>query len=52
MSVVFKEGYINLTNTCNNCHKAIKHEFNVITIPSTPPYSNQNIKQQNEKYDN
>ena len=51
-SVAFKEGYINLTNTCNNCHKATKHEFNVITIPSTPPYSNQDFKQQNEKHDN
>lgn len=43
-SAAFKEGYINLTNTCNNCHKETKHEFNVITIPSAPPYSNQNFK--------
>ena len=37
----FKSGYILLTNTCNNCHRATKHEFNVIQIPSSPPFSNQ-----------
>jgi hypothetical protein len=40
----FKRGYILLTNTCNNCHRATKHEFNVITIPSIPPVSNQQFK--------
>lgn len=37
----FKSGFILLTNTCNNCHRATKHEFNVIRIPDTPPFSNQ-----------
>jgi hypothetical protein len=37
----FKSSYILLTNTCNDCHKATKHEFNVIQIPSTPPFTNQ-----------
>lgn len=41
---LFKKGYIFLTNTCNNCHKATAHEFNVITIPSAPPVSNQSFK--------
>ena len=41
---LFKKGYILLTSTCNNCHKATAHEFNVITIPSTPPVSNQSFK--------
>jgi len=37
----FKSAFILLTNTCNNCHHATKHEFNVIKIPDTPPFSNQ-----------
>jgi hypothetical protein len=37
----FKSSFILLTNTCNNCHRATKHEFNVIQIPSTPPLTNQ-----------
>lgn len=47
-SKAFKEEYINLTNTCNTCHQVTKHEFNVIIIPSTPPYSNQDFKLHNE----
>jgi hypothetical protein len=37
----FKNSYIALTNSCNSCHQATKHGFNVITIPATPPFSNQ-----------
>jgi hypothetical protein len=37
----FKAAFTQLTNTCNNCHRATKHEFNVIQIPTTPPFSNQ-----------
>ncbi len=37
----FKSGFNLLTNTCNNCHRATKHEFNVIQIPVSPPFSNQ-----------
>lgn len=37
----FKNSFNLLTNTCNNCHRATKHEFNVIQIPSTPPFTNQ-----------
>ncbi|HTI07584.1 MAG TPA: hypothetical protein VL832_03475 [Puia sp.] len=37
----FRSGFILLTNTCNNCHHATKHEFNVIRIPATPPFTNQ-----------
>lgn len=37
----FKNNYVLLTNTCNNCHRETEHEFNVITIPTTPPVSNQ-----------
>jgi hypothetical protein len=37
----FKSGFMLLTGTCNNCHRATRHEFNVIQIPTTPPFSNQ-----------
>jgi len=37
----FKSGFVLLTNTCNTCHQATKHAFNVIQIPSTPPFTNQ-----------
>jgi len=40
----FKKNYIVLTNTCNSCHKATGHEFNVIITPSVPPVSNQSFK--------
>jgi hypothetical protein len=40
----FRSNYILLTNTCNNCHKATEHAFNVVTIPSNPPVSNQSFK--------
>jgi hypothetical protein len=39
--ILFKNSFMLLTATCNNCHKATNHEFNVIKIPGTPPYSNQ-----------
>ena len=37
----FKSAFLLLTNTCNACHRATKHEFNVIRVPTTPPFSNQ-----------
>ncbi|QEC69902.1 hypothetical protein FRZ67_22345 [Panacibacter ginsenosidivorans] len=37
----FKNSYILLTNTCNQCHKATDHGFNVIKMPASPPFSNQ-----------
>jgi len=41
---LFTSSYILLTNTCNNCHKAVNFEFNVVKIPETPPFSNQEFK--------
>lgn len=41
---LFKKNFITLTNTCNNCHRTTEHEFNVIKIPDTPPFSNQEFK--------
>jgi len=40
-SLQFKNSYILLTNTCNNCHHAVQFGFNVVTIPEKPPFSNQ-----------
>lgn len=39
----FKSSFQLLTNTCNTCHKAVNFEFNVVTIPTTLPVSNQNF---------
>jgi len=40
----FKRGFILLTNTCNDCHKATNHGFNVVTIPTNLPVVNQDFK--------
>jgi len=40
----FKKSFVFLTNSCNNCHQTTHHEFNVIKIPDTPPYTNQEFK--------
>lgn len=40
----FRSSYMLLTNTCNDCHRATKHEFNVIKVPDAPPVSNQEFK--------
>ena len=40
----FKQNFIVLTNTCNNCHAAVNYNFNKIKIPETPPFSNQVFK--------
>jgi len=39
----FKSSFSLLTNTCNNCHKATDHGFNVVIIPTGPPVSNQDF---------
>jgi hypothetical protein len=38
---LFNKDFVNLTNTCNACHKAVDYEFNLVKIPETPPFSNQ-----------
>lgn len=40
----FKSNFVLLTTTCNNCHRDTDHGFNVIKIPETPPFSNQDFK--------
>ncbi|HMU46777.1 MAG TPA: hypothetical protein PKC72_10440 [Chitinophagaceae bacterium] len=42
--VHFKDSYIFLTNTCNNCHREANFEFNVVKIPDQSPFSNQDFK--------
>ncbi|UAY55080.1 hypothetical protein [Arachidicoccus terrestris] len=45
----FVKHYRVLTATCNSCHQKTAHGFNVITIPTAPPFTNQLFKMQNEK---
>ncbi|MGL2967315.1 hypothetical protein [Flavobacterium sp. XGLA_31] len=42
--VAFDRSYTTLTNTCNHCHETVHFEFNVVKVPDTPPYSNQDFK--------
>ena len=39
----FRKAFVLLTTTCNNCHQVTNHAFNVIKIPDTPPFSNQDF---------
>jgi len=41
---LFKSGFVSLTATCNNCHRATDHAFNVITVPTSPPVTNQDFR--------
>jgi len=41
---LFEKSFSLLTTTCNNCHKATDHGFNVVTIPTSPPVSNQDFR--------
>lgn len=42
--IKFMASYTLLTSSCNKCHEENKFEFNVITIPTVPPVSNQDFK--------
>ena len=41
---LFKSSFILLTNTCNSCHKATEHGFNIVTVPFNLPVANQEFK--------
>lgn len=41
--IKFKKSFSLLTNTCNTCHRATRHGFNVIQIPESNPFPNQNF---------
>ncbi len=45
--IKFRKNYINLTNSCNSCHQATNHEYNVIVVPKNSPFSNQDFKIKN-----
>ena len=47
--VLFKSSFVKLTSTCNDCHRAAKFAFNVVKIPETAPFSNQDFKVQDFK---
>lgn len=40
-SARFRAAYRSLTGTCNGCHRDTGHGFNVITVPTSPPFSDQ-----------
>lgn len=40
----FKEAFRQLTQACNDCHRAANFEFNVVQVPDTPPFSNQSFQ--------
>ena len=39
--IEFKEGYVQLTNSCNACHVATQHQFIKIKTPEKGDYQNQ-----------
>lgn len=47
--VDFKNSFVVLTNTCTSCHHETNHGFNVLKIPKTPPFSNQEFKIEEKK---
>jgi hypothetical protein len=44
--IKFDSSFTILTATCNDCHKATNHAFNLIKIPDVVPVSNQVFKPQ------
>lgn len=40
----FKSGFTLLTASCNSCHQANNFSFNIITVPTAPPVSNQDFR--------
>ena len=43
-AAMFRSSYVLLTATCNNCHRSVNFEFNVVKVPDNPPFSNQDFK--------
>ncbi len=48
-SASFKKHYIILTNTCNSCHQVTKHEFNVLKVPETSSFPDQEFEPKTTK---
>jgi hypothetical protein len=40
----FERSFRLMTVTCNNCHAVTNHPFNVITIPTVPPVTDQDFR--------
>jgi soluble cytochrome b562 len=40
----FRNSFVLFTNTCNKCHQATNHAFNVVTVPTNLPVVNQKFK--------
>jgi hypothetical protein len=40
----FRSTYENLTATCNSCHVASKHAYNMVKVPDGPMFTNQEFK--------
>ena len=45
---LFVQCFKALTNTCNTCHQSVNFAFNVVKIPDTPPFSNQDFSVRNK----
>jgi hypothetical protein len=43
----FTDDFKVLTETCNDCHKAVHFQFNVIKVPTSEPVSNEEFKSGN-----
>jgi len=43
----FKKMFTTLTETCNQCHRAVDYPFNDVKIPDRPPFGNQVFKAEN-----
>lgn len=41
---LFRNSFMLLTNTCNKCHRATAHGFNVVIVPTNLPVVNQDFK--------
>jgi hypothetical protein len=46
---LFRSSFTYLTKTCNSCHLAANFEFNVVKIPDSLPFSNQDFKVNGQK---
>jgi hypothetical protein len=40
----FKESYIQLTQTCNACHQQTNFSYNIVKVPESQTFSNQEFK--------
>jgi hypothetical protein len=43
-SASFISSYSLLTNSCNNCHRLTNFEYNIVKVPDSSPFSNQDFK--------